>query len=96
MVKEHPEPIELLLTDVVMPNMSGREVAYQLAPARPDMKVLYTSGHSEEVIGHHGVLNAPESFLQKPFRLSDLAIKVRALLDPKEKNQGRAVQPRAT
>jgi CheY-like chemotaxis protein len=86
---ERPEPIDLLLTDVVMPNMSGREVAFQLAPARPDMKVSYMSGHSEDVIRSHGVLNAPDIFLQKPFRLSDLAIKVRALLDREGEKVGR-------
>jgi two-component system CheB/CheR fusion protein len=79
--KEYKEPIALLLTDVVMPNMSGRELAFQLAPLRPEMKVLYMSGHSEEVIAHHGVLGDPGSFPQKPFRLADLAVKARALLD---------------
>jgi CheY-like chemotaxis protein len=79
--KEYRQPIALLLTDVVMPNMSGHEVAFQLAPLRPAMKVMYMSGHSEEVIAHHGVLSDPQSFLQKPFRLADLALKVRALLD---------------
>ena len=78
---EYKEPIALLLTDVVMPNMSGREVAFQLAPLRPEMMVMYMSGHSEEVIAHHGVLSDPASFLQKPFGLADLAVKVRALLD---------------
>jgi CheY-like chemotaxis protein len=85
LAKQHEGPIALLLTDVVMPNMSGREVAFQLAPLRPETKVMYMSGHSEEVIAHHGVLSAPENFLQKPFRLLDLAVKIRALLDQEEK-----------
>ena len=73
--------IALLVTDVVMPKMSGRELAFQLAPKRPEMKVLYMSGHHRDAIRHHGVLNDGEAFLQKPFRLPDLAAKVRAALD---------------
>ena len=64
--KEYDGPIHLLLTDVVMPNMSGRELAFQLAPRRPEMKVMYMSGHIEEAIVHHGVLDADVAFLQKP------------------------------
>ncbi len=79
--KEHQGPIELLVADVVMPNMSGREVAFQLAPERPEMKVVYMSGHSEDVIAHHGVLDDAEAFLRKPFRLPELAGRVRAALD---------------
>ncbi len=78
---EHQGPIELLVADVVMPNMSGREVAFQLAPQRPEMKVVYMSGHSEDVIAHHGVLGNAEAFLRKPFRLPELAARVRAILD---------------
>ena len=79
--REHAGPIGLLLADVVMPNMSGREVAFQLESGRPDMKVIYMSGHNRDVIAHHGVLTEGRLFLQKPFRLRELAAKVRAALD---------------
>ena len=82
--RELKEPIELLLTDLVMAHMSGREVAYQIAPARPQMRVIYMSGHSEAVIAHHGLLSDSETFLSKPFRLEELAGKVRAELDRPE------------
>ncbi len=78
---DYKGPIHLLLTDVVMPHMSGREVAFQLAPHRTDMRVLYTSGHTQDRIMHHGVLQDRMAFLQKPFTLSALARKVREVLD---------------
>jgi two-component system, cell cycle sensor histidine kinase and response regulator CckA len=74
----HPGPIHLLLTDVVMPGISGRQVAKTLQPRRPEMKVLYTSGYSPELIAHHGVSEA--AYLPKPFLPEDLAAKVRAVL----------------
>ena len=81
LARGHKGPIHLLLTDVVMPNMSGREVAFQLAPERSDMRVLYISGHTEDRIMHHGVLQDRMAFMQKPFTLSALAAKVREVLD---------------
>jgi two-component system CheB/CheR fusion protein len=77
------ESIDLLLTDVVMPDMSGREVAFQLARERPGMKVLYVSGHTHDAIVHHGVLNEPGQFLRKPFTQNVLAARVREILDRK-------------
>jgi len=74
-------PIHLLLTDVIMPGMTGRELANQMFHSRPDMKVLYMSGYTENVIGHNGTLDAGIVLLQKPFSLPTLRTKVREVLD---------------
>jgi two-component system, cell cycle sensor histidine kinase and response regulator CckA len=81
--EQHPAPIHLMLTDVVMPEMTGRELADQLAVLRPTIKVLYMSGYTDSAVVHHGVLDPGTVFLQKPFTSAVLASKVREILDAK-------------
>ena len=77
----HAGPIHLLLTDVVMPGMSGRLLAQRLAESTPDMKVIYMSGYTDDAIVHHGVLEPGLTLLQKPFTPKALARIVREVLD---------------
>jgi len=79
--EHHKDVIHLLLTDVVMPEMSGREVVNRLLPLHPEMRVLYMSGYAENAIVHHGVLNGGINFIQKPFGPQVLALKVREVLE---------------
>jgi CheY-like chemotaxis protein len=74
-------PIHLLVTDVVMPHMSGPELANLLEPLRPDMKVLFLSGYSGSAMLRHGMLESPFAFVQKPFTQEALLGKVREVLD---------------
>jgi two-component system, cell cycle sensor histidine kinase and response regulator CckA len=78
--EQYVDTIHLLITDIVMPGMSGREVAERLAPARPEMKILFISGYTDDDLLRHGVLKAPDTFLAKPFTAATLNEKVRALL----------------
>jgi len=79
--REHAGAIDLLLTDLVMPHMGGRELADRMLAIRPGIKVLFTSGYAETGIAHRGELDAAVSFLPKPFDPAGLARKVRAVLD---------------
>lgn len=73
--------IHLMLTDVIMPLMNGRELADKLKPERPDMKIMYMSGYTDEAIIRHGVLDSMNAFIQKPFTPISLSKKVREILD---------------
>jgi two-component system, cell cycle sensor histidine kinase and response regulator CckA len=79
--ERHDGPIHLLLTDMVMPEMSGRELMHQLTELRPGVRVLYMSGYSDEAIAGHGVLDPDTAFMQKPFTPAALTGKVREVLD---------------
>jgi two-component system cell cycle sensor histidine kinase/response regulator CckA len=77
----HRGPIHILVTDVVMPRLSGRELVTRITVARPELKILYISGYTDDSIFRHGVLEGGVAFLQKPFNLKDLAQKIRQVLD---------------
>jgi len=79
--RQHEGRIDLVLTDVIMPVMGGKEMADQLHASHPDTKVLFSSGYTEDAIGHHGVLRPGIVFLQKPYMTTTLARKVREVLD---------------
>ncbi len=78
----HSDPIHLVITDIVMPGLSGHELVQQILPARPTAKVLYLSGYAEDAIASSSNLDGPKAFLQKPFTLQNLSRKVREVLGP--------------
>ncbi len=85
-METYTKDIQLLLTDVIMPNISGRELARQLSQGRPNLKLLFMSGYTDHSIVEHGILNEKTNFIQKPFSPEFLARKVREILDRKLEN----------
>jgi PAS domain S-box-containing protein len=83
LAEKYTGEIHLLLTDVVMPEMNGRDLAKRILSLHPNLKRLFMSGYTANVIAHHGVLDEKISFIQKPFSVRDLAAKVREVLDQK-------------
>jgi len=81
LAKAHADQIHLLMTDVVMPEMNGRDLAGQITALYPDIKLLFMSGYTANVIAHHGVLDDGVAFIQKPFSMADMTAKVRDVLD---------------
>jgi len=81
LLRRHHGMLHLLVTDVVMPGMSGPEVGQSVTSMRPGTQVLYISGYTDSAIGHHGVLEPGIAFLQKPFDAAELNRKVRSILD---------------
>ena len=79
--RDYDGPIHLMMTDVVMPGMSGRELASEIVPTRPGLRILFTSGYTNDDLGPHGVLGPGRAFVQKPLTPDDLAERVRELLD---------------
>jgi PAS domain S-box-containing protein len=81
LAERHPDPIHLLVTDVVMPGLNGKELQERLSRLKPGIKILFMSGYTAEIIAKRGLVAKQTHFLQKPFRILDLARKVRAALD---------------
>jgi two-component system, cell cycle sensor histidine kinase and response regulator CckA len=84
---KHAGRIDVLMTDVVMPNMSGRELVERISSQRPETKVIFVSGYTDDAVVRHGVLSADVAFLQKPFRLEAVAQKIRAVLDAEPRGE---------
>jgi two-component system cell cycle sensor histidine kinase/response regulator CckA len=80
MIEKETREIQLLLTDVIMPLMNGRELATRLRSLRPETKVLYMSGYTDEVLAFHGIAHPEISFIQKPFTNPELAAKIELAL----------------
>ncbi|NPU86265.1 MAG: PAS domain S-box protein [Syntrophaceae bacterium] len=82
LMEKQGDDIDMLMTDVVMPGMNGRELAERLIGIKPELKVLFTSGYTENVIVHHGILDSNLNFIGKPYSLQALARKMREVLGP--------------
>ena len=77
----HDAPVQLLLTDVIMPSMGGKELFTRIVKTHPEVKVIYMSGYTDNMIAHHGVLDKGTAFLQKPFTIQALTAKVKEVLE---------------
>src|SRR5204862_1116754 len=91
--ERHAGEIDLLLTDVVMPKMSGPELAERLAAIRPRMRILFMSGYTDDHMSRHGVNSSGAVLLPKPFTPTTLAARVREVLDGPPAPQGDAIAP---
>jgi len=83
LAREHPGNIDLLLSDVVMPEMNGRDLARNILSLYPDIKRLFMSGYTADVIAHQGVLDEGVNFIQKPFSKDEMVTRIRKILDRK-------------
>ena len=81
LAEEYSGEIDLLITDVIMPEMNGRDLARRLLDRQPGLRQLYMSGYTADVIGSHGVQDGGLNFIAKPFTMKNLARKVRAVLE---------------
>jgi DNA-binding NtrC family response regulator len=81
LLKQKTRPVDLLLTDVIMPGMNGKQLFDKISASYPGMRVLFMSGYTDNVIAHHGVIEPGVHFIQKPFSVQSLAAKVREVLD---------------
>jgi CheY-like chemotaxis protein len=91
LAQKHAGKIHLLLTDVVMPEMNGRDLAAQLASLYPELKFLFMSGYTANVIAHQGVLDEGVQFIQKPFSMKDIAVKIQNILEGADDNDVRTI-----
>lgn len=87
-IRQHPGKVDLVISDVVMPEMGGRELGQSLARIEPDLPVLYMSGYTGEDVVQRGLLDPGAPFQQKPFTPAGLARKVRAMLDQRHQRAG--------
>jgi CheY-like chemotaxis protein len=85
LAEKHAAAIDLLMTDVVMPGISGRELAERLRAIHPELKVLFTSGYTDDIVVYHGVADQSLNFIGKPYSFQDLARKIRDILAPPDR-----------
>jgi len=81
LAREYAGEIHLLMTDVVLPEMNGKDLTEEIMKIRPDMKSLFMSGYTADIIAPHGIMDKELNFIQKPFTAESLARKVREVLD---------------